>query len=217
MADIFREVDEEVRREKLKQLWDRYAPLIVAVAFLIVAGIGGWRAYQWWEAKQAAEAGATFEAAVSLVSEGKHAEAEAAFARIGKEGSSGYRVLARFRQAAEVARTDRDAAVKAYDALASDSAVSAVLQDLARVRAAMLLIDTASLEEIRNRIEPVTASGRAFRHTARELMAFAAWRVGDAAATKRWYEMIVTDPETPQGTRTRTEMLMALATPEAKS
>ena len=217
MADIFREVDEEVRREKLKQLWDRYAPLIVAVAFLIVAGIGGWRAYQWWEAKQAAEAGATFEAAVNLVSEGKHAEAEAAFSRIGKEGSSGYRVLARLRQAAEVARTDPSAAVKAYDALASDSGVSAVLQDLARIRAAMLLIDTASLDEIRNRVEPVTASGRAFRHTARELMAFAAWRAGDAAATKRWYEMIVTDPETPQGTRTRTEMLMALAAPEAKS
>ena len=70
MADIFREVDEEVRRERLKQLWDRYSTLIVAVAVLIIAGIGGWRGYQWWEAKKAAEAGAVFESAVTLASEG---------------------------------------------------------------------------------------------------------------------------------------------------
>ncbi len=46
MSDIFREVDEEVRREQLKKLWERYSILIVAVAVLIVAGVGGWRGYE---------------------------------------------------------------------------------------------------------------------------------------------------------------------------
>lgn len=216
MADIFQEVDEEVRRERLKQLWERYSTLIVAVAVLIVVGIGGWRGYQWWEAKRAAEAGVIFESAVTLASEGKHAEAEAVFARIAAEGSAGYRVLARLRQAAELATRDREAAVKAYDALASDSSIPAVLQDLARVRAALLLIDTASYGEMRARLEPVAAPGRPFRHTARELLAFAAWRSGETAGVKQWVEAIAADPETPSGTRTRTEMLMALAAPDGK-
>ena len=217
MADIFREVDEEVRRERLKQLWDKYGTLIIAAAFLIIIGIGGWRAYQWWEAKKAAEAGAIFEAAVTLANEGKHEDAEASFGRIATEGSGGYRTLARLRQAAELARHDQAGAVKTYDALASDTGISVVLQDLARVRAAMLLIDTASLDEMRARLEPAAAPGRAFRHTARELMAFAAWRAGNMAETQRWFEAIVADPESPPGTRTRAEMLMTLAAPEAKS
>lgn len=217
MSDIFQEVDEEVRRERLKQLWDRYGTLVVIVAFLIIAAIGGWRGYQWWEAKQAAENGVRFESALALASEGKNADAEAAFARIAAEGTSGYRTLARFQEAAELGRRDPAAGVKAYDALAADSSVPPLLQDLARVRGGFILVDTAPLEDLRARLEPVTAPGRAFRHTARELMAFASWRAGNADATRRWVDMIIADAESPQAIRSRVEMLSALTTPEAKS
>ena len=61
MADIFHEVDEEVRREQLKRLWDRYSIYFIALAVLIVAGIGAWRGYEYWVAKRAAAAGAAFE------------------------------------------------------------------------------------------------------------------------------------------------------------
>ena len=71
MADIFHEVDEEVRRERLQKLWDRYSIYIIALAVLIVAGIGAWRGYEWWQAKQAAAAGAQFEAALTLSEAGQ--------------------------------------------------------------------------------------------------------------------------------------------------
>ncbi len=215
MSDIFREVDEEVRRERLKQLWDRYGTLVVVVAFLFVAAIGGWRGYQWWDAKKAAEHGARFESAMSLESKGNHTEAEAAFAKIAAEGTSGYRILARLQEAGEVARRDSAAAVKIYDALASDSGVNPTLQDLARTRAGLLLVDTAPYEDMRTRLEPLTASARPFRHTARELLAFSAWRTGNTAATQRWFETIAADQESPVGTRTRVEMLVALGASSA--
>jgi hypothetical protein len=217
VSDIFQEVDEEVRRERLRQLWERHSTLIIAVAFLIVAAIGGWRTYQWWEAKQAAENGARFEAAMSLESKGNHADAEAAFARIAAEGTAGYRLLARFQEAAEVARRDAAAAVKAYDALAADGKITPALQDLARIRAGLLLADTAPFEEMRARLEPLTASDRPFRHSARELLALAAWRAGNMDATRRWAEMVIGDPESPPGARSRVDMLMALAASGAKS
>ena len=97
MADIFHEVDEEVRREQLKKLWNRYSNHAVAAAILLVAAVGGWRGYEWWEAKKAAETGAAFEAASALAEAGKHADAEAAFAKIAVNGTSGYRNLARLR------------------------------------------------------------------------------------------------------------------------
>ncbi len=95
VADIFQEVDEEVRREQLKKLWERYGNLLIAACVLIVAGVGGWRGYEYWQAKKAGETGTAFEQAVTLAEAGKHKEAEAAFAKIAADGTAGYRVIAR--------------------------------------------------------------------------------------------------------------------------
>jgi hypothetical protein len=210
VSDIFREVDEEVRREQLKKLWDRYGNYVVVAAVLLVAAVAAWRAYMWWEARKAAETGAAFEAATALAEAGKRSEAEAAFAKIAADGTAGYRHLARMREAAELAQSDAKAAITAYDQIAADRAVGPVLQDLAALRAAALLIDTGALEEAQRRLEPLAANDRTFRHTAREFLVLAAWRAGDTAAAKRWFDLITTDAQTPAATRSRVEMLMAL-------
>ena len=145
MSDIFQEVDEEVRREQLKKLWDRYGNLRRRGAHSRGRGGRGWRGYEWWEAKKAAEAGAAFEAASTLAEAGKRSEAEAAFAKIAADGTSSYRHLARLREAAELAQTDPKAGVAAYDKIAADGAVGPVLQDLAALRAGALLIDAELL------------------------------------------------------------------------
>jgi hypothetical protein len=85
VSDIFQEVDEEVRREQFKKLWERYQGFVIAAAVLIVLAVAGWRTYDWWETKKAAEAGAAFEAAIALSEESKHAEAEAAFSKIAQD------------------------------------------------------------------------------------------------------------------------------------
>jgi hypothetical protein len=207
---IFAEIDEEVRRERYKQLWDQYGSYAIAGAVVIVLAIGGWRGYQWWEARQAAEAGAQFEAAAELLDQDKYAEAEAAFAKIAAEAPAGYRILARLREAASIGQRDPKAAVKIYDEMATDSRAGPVLQDLANLRAGMLLTDTEPYDALRARLEPLTAADRTFRHTARELLAFAAWRGNNSAAVKHWTDMIMADAETPVSTRTRIDMLMTL-------
>ena len=216
MSDIFQEVDEEVRREQLKKLWERYQNLIVAVIAVILLAVGGWRGYEYWITKQAAETGAAFEAAAILSAEGKHAEADAAFAKIAADGTASYRQLARLRRAAEVAHTDATAAVKMYEAIAADNSVGPTLQDLAGLRAGVLLMDAGLYAEARTRLEPLSADQRPYRHTARELLAVAAWRAGDIPSARRWYDLIVTDLMTPPGIRSRAEMLMALLVPESK-
>ena len=217
MADIFQEVDEEVRREQLKKLWDRYGNYAVAAAVLLLVAVGAWRGYLWWEGKKAAESGAAFEAASTLAETGKRSEAEAAFGKIAVDGTSGYRHLARMREAAELAQTDAKAAVAAYDQIAADGAAGPALQDLAALRAGALLIDAGSVEEARRRLEPLAANDRTFRHTAREFLVLAAWRAGDATAAKHWFDLIMTDALTPPATRSRVEKLMALGASASKS
>ncbi len=216
MSDIFHEVDEEVRREQLKKLWERYGTYIIAACILVIVAVGGWRGYQWWQNKKAAEAGAAFEQAVTLAESGKRQEAEAAFAKLGTDGTAGYRVLARLREAAELGLTDHKAAVKVYDEIAADKGVGAVMQDLAALRSGFLLVDSSSYAELRTRLEPLTGPERVFRHSARELLALSAWKQGDMAAARRWTEMITGDPQTPAATRSRAEVLSELIAASGK-
>lgn len=216
MSDIFQEVDEEVRRERLEQLWKRYGNHIIAAALVVLAAIGAWRGYIYWEERKAAESGAAYEAASALAEEGKHAEAEAAFAKLATDGTNGYRGLARFREAAQLGLSDPKAAVAAYDALAADASLGRSMQDLAIVRAGLLLVDTAPYQELRGRLEPLTAPDRPFRHSARELLAFSAWRAGDSAAARQWIDAVVSDPTTPATIRTRVDVLSALIPSDGK-
>jgi hypothetical protein len=217
VSEFFNEVDEEVRREQLKKLWDRYSGLIIGVAILVVVAVGGWRGYQYWQGKLAAEAGAAFEAAAKLSDDNKHAEAEAAFAKLVATAPSGYRTLARLRAAAETEVRDKQAAIKQYDEIGADSRIGQTEQDLARLRAAGLLVDTAPYAEIKQRLEPLTAQDRTFHHAARELLALSAWRNNDATATRQWVDLITTDSDTPASLRARIEGLRALLPPAAKS
>ena len=217
MSDIFNEVDEEVRRERLKQLWDRYSVYIIALIVLLIAGVGAWRGYEYWTAQKAAVASTQFEEAAVLSEQGKSAEAEAAFTKIAADAPAGYRNLARLRAAAEIAKRDPTAAVAAYDALISDSSLELTMRDVAAIRAGLLLVDTAPFAEIQKRLDPMTGSSSAFRHTARELLALSAWRNNDAAATRRYVDMIAADPETPATTRQRVDVLSALIAADGKS
>jgi len=217
VSELFDEVDEEVRREQLKKLWDKYSIYFIALMVLIVAAVGGWRGYQYFEAKKAAEAGAAFEKAVELSERDKHAEAETAFTELAAKAPSGYRTLARLRAAAEAASRDPKAAAKMYDDIAADRGVGSEWQDLAKMRAAGLLIDSASYTDIQQRLEASAAPKSTFRHSAREMLALSAWRNNDATAARKWLDAIAEDGETPASLRSRAESLQALLPPVAKS
>nr|WP_249794707.1 tetratricopeptide repeat protein [Bradyrhizobium sp. Oc8] len=198
-------------------MWDKYSLYIIALMVLIVAAVGSWRGYQYLEAKKAAEAGAIFEKAVELSEQGKHAEAETAFADLAAKAPSGYRTLARLRAAAEASARDPKAAAKMYDDIAADRSVGSEWQDLAKIRAASLLVDSASYADIQQRLETSAEPKSTFRHSAREMLALSAWRNNDMTAARKWVDAIAEDGETPPGLRSRAEALQALLPPVAKS
>ena len=215
--DVFREVDEEVRREQLKKLWERYQYLIVGVVLVVVVGVGGWRFYEWQQTQQSARVGTQFEEAIALAESGKHDEAEKVFAKIAVDGTPAYRALARIRQAAALAQADAAKAIELYKQISADSNVEQVMRDLASLRAAALLIDASSYIDARKLLEPLAQPGREFRHAARELLALNAWKSGDRPGAMKWYATILTDPEAPASSRTRVEMLIALSAADGKS
>jgi hypothetical protein len=215
--DVFREVDEEVRREQLKKLWERYQYLIIGAVFFVVVGVGGWRIYEWQQTRHAQQIGTRFENAIELADSGKLDEAEKIFAQIAVDGTPAYRTLARIRQAAALAQTDPAKATEIYKQISADSGVEQVMRDLASLRAAGLQIDAGSYVDARKLLEPLAQPGREFRHAARELLALNAWKSNDRPGAMKWYAAILTDPEAPASSRTRVEMLIALGAADGKS
>jgi len=211
MSDIFREVDEDLRHEQYKKLWDRFGPYVIGLAALIVVATAGWRLWEYWQLKTAQAAGDRFVAALTLADEGKSGAAAEALVAIAGDGSGSYPMLAEFRMATEKAASgDRDGAVLDFDKIAGASATPERLRQLARLRAALLLVDTATLDQLKERIGELAGTGEPWRHSAREILGLAAWRAGDLQAARTYYEEIAADQEKPADLQQRAQFMLAL-------
>lgn len=209
--EFIREVDDEYRRARAAQIWQRYSGVIVGLAVLIVATVGGWRYWQYSEVQRAEVAAARFDDAVRLARDGKSTESEQALDAIAREAPDGYRLLARFRAASVTGQRDAEAGAKVYDALAADTGLNAAMRDLARLRAAMLRMDQPDPTPALASLQGLAAPNGAWRHTAREMLGLASIRKGDYEAASRWFDQIAADRDTPQGLRQRLEIYVALA------
>lgn len=211
MSDIFREVDEDLRHEQYKRLWDRFGAYVIGLAVLIVVAVGGYKAWEWWENSRAAATGDRFLAALTLSEEGRHDEAIAALDAVAVDGSGGYPILAIFRSAGErAAAGDADGAVAAYESIASRSGLPPLVADLARIRAALILVDSQSPQDLSSRIGDLARTGNPWRHAAREILGLAAYRTNDLAAAREYFDEIVSDEESGQGVRSRAQLMLAL-------
>jgi hypothetical protein len=210
MSDIFREVDEDVRRDKAAEFWAKYQNYIIAAVVLILLATGGWRFYDWRRTAAAEAAGARFEDALELERAGKSGEADAAFAKLATDAPAGYGVLARLAGAAELAKSDPARAIAAYDSLADDASLGSLFREAARLRAAALRLDNGQADKAKTALEGLAAPTGPFRHTAREMLGAAALAAGDFDGAGRWLDMIVADPAAPQGARQNAEQMLGL-------
>ena len=214
MADkndtLFREVDEELRRERLEKLWDRYGIYVVVLAALVVAAVGGYQYLQTRKLAAAQAAGAQYEDALRLSTEGKPEEAAKIFSTLAESGPQGYATLARLQLAGTAVDAGRTAeAVSIYDALARESGIDPLLKGYAQFQAAALRAGEADFTELQNRLNDLTADASAWRYSARELLGLAALKAGRTEEARKMFEQLLADQRTPPGIMERARIAMA--------
>jgi hypothetical protein len=206
---FIREVNEELRSDQVRNAWKRYSRIIIGVAALIVVGTAGHRLWDHWDTTQASGAGDQFLAALKLADEGKRDEAEAALQALEKDGYGAYDILARFRGASVFAeKGDPAAAITAFKAIGDDQSVPEAVRNAARVRAAWLMVDTGTYEQVSAEVEAMATPANAMRHAAREALGLAAYKAGDMVRAREWFEQITEDAETPRNTSARAQMML---------
>ncbi|TGP22812.1 MULTISPECIES: tetratricopeptide repeat protein [unclassified Mesorhizobium] len=208
---FIREVNEEIRREQAQKLWDRFGPALLGAAILIVLATAAVVGYRYWDETRANRSGDAFSAALKLANDGKNDEAIAALDQLEKDGYGAYPLLARMRAATVKAdKGDVDAAVKDFDEVGADSAIPAGIRDMARLRAALLLVDHGSFADVSSRVEALTADTNPLRSSAREALGLAAWKEGKSADALKLFDQIASDDGAPRNARQRAQLMAEL-------
>lgn len=208
---FFREVNEEMRQDQARALWDRYGPAAIAIAVAVVLGTAAFVAYQYWSTSRANQSGDAFSQALTLANEGKHDEALGALQQLEQEGYGAYPLLARMRSATVLAdKGDFDGAVAAFDVVAADDSIPASIADMAKLRAALILVDHGAYADVSARVESLTTETNTLRHAAREALGLSAWKEGKSADALKLFEQIASDDGAPRNTRERATLMAEL-------
>jgi hypothetical protein len=210
MADFFREVDEEIRRARVIELWTKYRIAIIGLAIAAVAATAAFRAYETMRTNRTNAAGTRYEAALQLARDGNSAEALAGFEALAKDAPKGYADLAHLRAADEIAAGDPAAGIAAYEALVAQRYDTGSFRDIANLRAAWLRLDRDDPEAFEQRFAPLAGPRFTYRNSIRELLGLAALKRKDYAAAGRWFEAIAADLEAPGALRERAEAFLGI-------
>jgi hypothetical protein len=207
---LLREVEEELRRERLEKIWKQYGTYIIAGAAVIVLGV---LSFKFWESHRIAAAqdtGARYEEALLLVNEKKDGSAEKEFEKIAVDGAGGYRALSQLQLAGSQSKQGKKAdAVASYEALANDGTADKMLREFARLQAAGLRVGEADFTEMENRLTPLMTEESPWRYSARELLGLAAYKSGKTAEARTILTPLFVDQATPQSISERAQIVMA--------
>jgi hypothetical protein len=204
LSDIFREIDEELRRDNLAQLWKKYGNYVIGLAVLIVvatAAIVGWRTYQ---DRQREAQGGEYAAALDLARQGKDGDAAAAFASLSQKADPGRAVLARFEEAAsKVNAGDLAGAIAIYDQLAANNSVDGAFRGAATLLSARYTFDKGDPQTAIAKLQPLTAPTNAWHGLALEMAALAKLKSGDKTMAQKDFDALGKDTTAPQAVRQR--------------
>jgi hypothetical protein len=213
VSDIFREIDEELRRDNLLKLWQRHGKSIVVVVVVIFAAGGGFAAWREHQQSERKAVSTRYFGALSAIGAGKDADAQKMFSDLAQTGG-GYALLARFEQAALMAKSgDKAGAIGIYDSIAKSSGVDPEFRDLATLLSAMHGLADADPKTVIAEVAPLTESGKPWRASALELTAAADLKAGDKPAALTIYKQLADDLSAPEGLRSRAAELAAALAP----
>lgn len=198
MADIFDEINAELRQDRLTAVWEKYGIYVICIALAIivfVAGSAGWQSYRQGKNETAS---AAYESLLSELQYASTTEQMEAFAAFSSSDHNAYTVLVDLRRAKLLVEGGQaQEAVELYDTLASDRSLPSAMQDYIRLASVSLLVDTAEPADLERRLKSVLVDDNPFRHAAREMLALSYFKAEDYLMSKELLTTALSDPQLP--------------------
>ena len=210
MDDIFKEVDEELREERLTKIWKRIGPYVVGIlsgAIIITSAVIGYREY---DETQRQNWGVQFAEAMNLSEEGNWQESLDLFETLTEKTNLGYKTLSLFQAASLYARNgNKEKALEIYQSLESE-ALDENFRDLATLMLIYLQFDNADPEILEKRIEKLASKGNPWYYNAVELKGFLFAKQKNKEKQIEIFNILSKDNKAPEGVRTRANDMLAI-------
>jgi len=209
---FFKEIDEELRQESYAKLWKKYGKYLIGIAVIFVASVAAYQGWMGYDLSRRSEDSALYASALNAISQNKTNTAASALARLTKDGTTGYSVLAQLNQAGLLARSgNATGAAAAYLSIANDTKINEIFRDLALILSTMQNLDNGDPIELTNQIKHLILPSNPWRHTARELVALLAKKSGNIKQADQLYKELADDVTAPAGIRARAAEVSAIS------
>ncbi len=209
MVDVFDQVEEELRSDRYKRLARTWLPVIGGVLLVALIAALSWWGWQKMETSRADKASIAYQRGLDSLEASNLVGADAAFTQAATEGNAAYKALALNHRAGIAVQQNRiPAAVELFEEAAQASR-DPLMRDSSALKAALLLLDTASLEDIQARLEPLMKEGRPFRAFAREALAMAQLQNGKTAEARQTLVVLKNSLDTPPEISQRAELAIS--------
>jgi len=200
-----REVDENLRRDQLRDTVRKNVGWIIVAVVLFLAAAGGFIYWRDYRAKQNAADVDQLAQVFTGLSKGNVEGAAVKLDALSKGTSKGVRASASLgRAAVALQQGDPKLAIEKFRAIAADSGLPQSFRDLALVRQTALEFDTLKPEEVIARMAPLTKSGEPWFGSAGEMTAMAYVKQGKTADAGKLFAAIARDDKVPDSIRSRT-------------
>lgn len=210
MDDIFKEVDEELREERLTKIWKRIGPYVIGIlsgAIIITSAVIGYREY---DETQRQNWGVQFAEAMNLSEEGNWQESLDLYETLTEKTNLGYKTLSLFQAASLYAKNgNKEKALEIYQSLES-KALDENFRDLATLMLIYLQFDNADPEILEKRIEKLASKGNPWYYNAVELKGFLFAKQKNKEKQIEIFNILSKDNKAPEGVRTRANDMLAI-------
>jgi len=210
VADLFDEVEEQLRSDRYRTFAIKALPWVLALAAVAAAAALAWLGWTHFRDAAVTKASEQYAAAQEALQQGRTDQAQRLFAEVGKSRASGYKSLA-LMQLGGIQLTQKHTAadVQLFDQ-AGQAAPDPAIGDAARLRSAFALLDTAPERDLEARLTPLMQDGRPYRVQAREALAFAKLMAENLASARGDFVIISGMLDAPEGARTRAKAAIGL-------
>ena len=204
-SDVFmREVDEALREDELRTLWQRYGRAAIVGLVVLLIAVAGFLYWQHHRTSVAERQGEQLDTVLDALAAGQTAKAEAPLAELAQSDAEGYRAMAKFTQAdLLLQKNDLAGAAAIFGQVAKDESLPQPFRDLALVRQTSAEYDTLQPQQVVDRLRGLATEGNAFLGSAGEMVAVAYLRMNQREQAGRLFATMARDVTVPQSIRQR--------------
>ncbi|PIT69892.1 tetratricopeptide repeat protein [Bartonella tribocorum] len=212
------EVNAEFRQEKALAFWRRYGFSIIGAVLLFILMVIIYQVYHHAQIKKASQIGDAFVKSLNFADTRHFDKAIKQLENVKNSHFGGYPFLARLREASLlIEQGDLTKSVEIFDTVAADEKAPQILRKVAKIRAAYILVDTGTLDDVEKRVKDMANDIDPMRMSAREALGLAAYKAGKIDEAVDYFQKISVDGALRSKVADRARMMLELMQVEGKA